>query len=99
MGLSWVIKRPILTEKSMQLAAKKCYCFEVDKKASKGIIAQAVEDVFDVEVIKVRTTMVAGKGRRFGKLRREQKLSNWKKALVEIKKDQKIDIFDVEEKK
>ena len=99
MDLSWVIKRPIMTEKSMRLANDKWYTFEVSKKVSKKKIAQAVQDIFGVDVIKVRTVKMAGKKRRFGKYRRELKLSDWKKALVKVKADQKIDIFEVKEKK
>lgn len=98
MDLSWIIKRPIMTEKSMRLAADKWYSFEVSKKASKKKIAQAVQDIFGVEVIEVRTAKMVGKKRRFGKYRREIKLGDWKKAMVKIKPDQKIDIFEIKEK-
>lgn len=99
MNLYQLIKKPILTEKSMRLAGGKWYCFAVDNKATKKNISSAVEEIYGVDVQGVRTLKMKGKTRRFGKMRREQQLSGWKKAFVKIKPDQKIEIFEEEEKK
>ena len=97
MKITDVLKRPIITEKSFQQAAKGFYAFEVDKKANKNQVKKAVEDQFQVNVISVRTLNYKGKKRRFGRSRKEIETSSFKKALVELKKDQKIDIFETQE--
>ncbi|MCH7951669.1 50S ribosomal protein L23 [Patescibacteria group bacterium] len=94
MKLAYIVKRPIITEKSMAQTAKNQYTFEVDASASKGQIRKAVENAFDVEVIAVRTAKISGKRRRVGKLRREITKPDSKKAIVEVKSGQKIDIFE-----
>jgi len=94
MKLSQVIKEPLITEKSMDLAGKGRYCFVVDKRVNKHQIKQAVEKFFKVNVVKVRTMKVLGKSKRTGKyLRKISKRPDWKKAIVELKKGEKIDIF------
>ncbi|MBL7158967.1 50S ribosomal protein L23 [Candidatus Microgenomates bacterium] len=92
-----VLKRPIITEKSFQEAAKGFYTFEVDRKANKNQIRKAVEDQFEVQVISVKTLNYKGKKRKFGKKKLEVQMPAFKKALVELKKGQKIDIFEVQE--
>ena len=99
MNLFEVIKRPIITEKSMQLVARHWYTFEVDKQASKNSIAQAIQEFFKVDVLKIRTVKIAAKKRRFGKKRLVSLTGASKKALVQIKADQKIDLFEMEGKK
>ena len=86
-----VLRRPIITEKSFQEAAKGFYTFEVDRKANKNQIREAVEKQFKVEVVLVRTLNYKGKKRKFGKKRMEVQTSAFKKALVELKEGQKID--------
>ncbi len=88
------LKKPIITEKSMKAVAMNRYTFEVPRLASKGQIKKAVEDIFSVEVIKVRTIRLARKRRRVGKTRREIRGPIKKKAIVEIKEGQKIDVFE-----
>ncbi|MFQ5454251.1 MAG: 50S ribosomal protein L23 [Candidatus Zixiibacteriota bacterium] len=68
------------------------YVFEVDKKANKHTIKRAVESLFKVKVVKVRTMLMPGKIRRLG--RNEGKTSTWKKAIVRLKKDEVISMFD-----
>lgn len=92
-----VLKRPIITEKSFREAAKGFYTFEVDKRANKNQVKQAVEEQFKVQVVSVRTLNYKGKKRRFGKRRIETQTSAFKKALVKLKEGQKIDIFEVQE--
>lgn len=91
-----VLKRPIITEKSMNETAKNKYTFEVDKKATKGQIRSAVEETFGVEVVAIATTKTPGKKRRVGRMRREVEKPGAKKAFIEIKGGQKIEIFETQ---
>jgi large subunit ribosomal protein L23 len=97
MRFDLVIKKPVISEKSMRLAAIGQFTFVVDKLATKHQIAQVVENHFKVNVVKVATLKVKAKTKRFGKKRQEVKLSDYKKAIVTLKKGQKIDLFDVKE--
>ncbi len=90
-----VIKRPIITEKSTAQASQGKYTFEVDKKAAKGEIKRAVEELFGVKVLGVRTANIRGKEVRVGRRRMLSKRSDWKKAVVTLKEGDKIDIFEV----
>lgn len=94
-NLYQVIKRPIITEKSTAQATQGKYTFEVDKKASKGEIRRAVEELFNVKVLDVKTTNVRGKQVRVGRRRTLSKGSDWKKAVVTLKEGDKIDLFEV----
>ena len=92
-----IIIRPILTEKSYAGIANKVYTFEVAKSASKVDIAKAVEEIFGVQVEKVNTLTVKGhtkvQNTRAG--RTVGKTSDYKKAIVTLKKDSKtIAFFD-----
>ena len=87
-----VIFRPLITEQGMHFAnVRGAYSFEVDRKANKIQIKNAVEKVYGVKVDKVRTSNRQGKprrrGRDFGTTR------SWKKAVVYLKKDYHIDLF------
>jgi len=79
----------------MQDAANGRYTFAVDLAANKPQIANEVAKTFAVKVLSVRTIVVKGKTHRSGKLRLEMKTGSWKKAIVELEKGQKIDLFDV----
>ncbi len=98
MQLDLILKKPIITEKSMQAAKNGKFSFLVDNAANKNHITQAVETLFKVNVVSVSTSAINGKTKRFGKTRRPTKLSDFKKAIVELKKNQKIDLFDIKEK-
>ena len=88
-----IIKRPIITEKSSILREKfNQVVFEVDLKANKREIKEAVEKLFNVKVKKVRTMIVRGKRRRLGFY--EGKRPNWKKAIVTLAPGSKIDFFE-----
>lgn len=93
------LRRPIITEKSLQAATQGFYTFEVDKKATKHQIKKAVEEQFKVKVISVRTLNYKGKKRRVGKKRLEVEMPGFKKALIKLKEGQKIDIFETQEKR
>ena len=89
---SEVIKTPLVSEKTTFLAnAKNSYTFQVDKKADKPQIRAAIEKLYNVKVVDVRTVNVAGKPRktRAG----EKTTAAWKKAIVQLHADHKIDLF------
>ncbi len=91
-----VLRRPIETEKSRYQNAKlHQYVFEVSPLANKPMVKQAVETLFDVEVVKVNiVTLPAKRGRR-GRTRREiVRKPELKKAVVTIRADQSIDLFE-----
>ena len=95
MTIDDILRRPILTEKSVRLAQSGCFTFMVNTKASKKDVTRAVKDQFKVDVVSVKTMIMKGKTRRVGKARTTTKISPWKKAIVQLKKDQKIDLFDI----
>lgn len=77
-----IIIRPIITEESNMALQEGKYTFKVNKKATKVDIANAVEKLFEVKVLKVNTMIVSGKQKRVG--RNVGKTSDWKKAIVTI---------------
>ena len=89
-----IIKRPlILTEKGNILREdNNQYLFEVDRRANKIEIKQAVETLFDVKVLDVRTMVVRGKMRRMG--RSQAKTQNWKKAIVALREGDEIEFYE-----
>lgn len=93
MELYQVLKRPIVTEKSnTQTDALNRYTFEVDVRATKQLVREAVETLFDVEVIDVHTMNVRGKTRRFGRV--QGRTSDWKKAVVTLAAGETISYFE-----
>jgi large subunit ribosomal protein L23 len=87
-----IILRPLLTEKSAQATeAENTYAFEVGSKATKLEIKEAVERLFDVRVSTVRTLVVRGKLKRFG--RHYGKRPNWKKAYVTVEGDAVLNVY------
>lgn len=88
-----ILKRPIITEKSMSKSREGEYAFEVEISANKNQIKKEVEDFFKVTVLSVKTMTMKGKTKRAGRMRKETKASDWKKAIVVLAKDQTIDIF------
>jgi len=88
-----IIKRPIITEKTTKLKQQhNSYVFEVDLNATKSQIKEAIEKLFNVDVISVRTNIIKGKLRRYG--RYEGYKPDWKKAIVRIKQGQSIKQID-----
>lgn len=89
-----IIIRPIITEQSMEDLDIKKYVFEVAKGANKIEIKKAIEEIFDVKVIQVNTTIVPGKKKRMG-AQPAGYTSEWKKAVVKLSKRSKnIEIFE-----
>ena len=92
LDLHQVILRPLVTEKGMHKAERiNQYAFEVNPQADKDAIRQAVEGLFDVKVVKVRTSNRKGKPRRYRF--RYGMTRNWKKALVTLHDEHRIDFF------
>ncbi len=88
-----IIIAPVITEKSMSGIAGKKYTFKVAKDANKYQIADAVKELFKVDVAKVNTVNVRGKAKRMG--RYEGTTASYKKAIVTLKPDSKpIEFFD-----
>jgi large subunit ribosomal protein L23 len=101
-----IIKRPLLTEKGTRLketggsadkeldpeAIKPQLLFEVARDANKVEIRHAVEKLWNVSVVDVRTAIVRGKEKRMGRF--VGKRSNWKKAMVTIAPGQNIEFFE-----
>ena len=87
-----IIKRPIITEQSMESASFKKYTFEVAKTSNKVEIRQAVEAIFNVTVTKVNTLNVKSKPKRMrGAAGRTR---TWKKAMVTLKEGDSIELFN-----
>ena len=93
-----ILIRPIITEKSMLATSHNRYTFEVNRGVSKGQIRKTIEATFGVEVIGITTTKLASKIRRVGRFRKEIKKLAGKKATVELKSGQTIDIFEAQGK-
>ena len=94
MDYTEVIIKPLLSEKGTALSdqAKPQYVFEVHKKANKHLIAQAIKEKFNVIPEKVRVMNVFGKWKR---VRKDYGLTpTVKKALVTLKRGEKIDLFE-----
>ncbi len=88
-----IIKKPIITEQSMENVADKVYVFEVAKGANKIEIRQAIEEVFGVKVAKINTMNVPGKEKRMGV--HSGFRPDWKKAVVRLTEDSKtIEFFE-----
>ena len=87
-----VVIRPLITEQGMHFAnTKGAYSFEVNRKANKTQVKNAIERIYGVKVEKVRTAIRKGKQRRRG--RTIGMTSSWKKAIVYLQPDHHIDLF------
>jgi large subunit ribosomal protein L23 len=88
-----IIKKPLITEKSTrQKEEGNQIAFVVDPKAGKIQIRQAVEKLFKVKVLSVRTMNVVGKKKRLGKFLGRK--SDWKKAIVKLREGDRIEFFE-----
>ena len=86
-----IIKKPVITENSMDQMADRKYTFEVAKDANKIEIKKAVEEIFGVKVEKVTTMRVLGKIKRMGA--NSGKRPDWKKAVVKLTEGSKTIYF------
>ena len=91
MDASQVIIRPVVSEKSYVLATADKYTFRVHPNAHKTQIRQAIESLFDVNVVEVRTMSVKSKPTRRGQTAGRTRA--WKKAIVQVAPGQSIPIF------
>ncbi|EKU93541.1 50S ribosomal protein L23 [Alloiococcus otitis] len=91
-----IIKRPVITEKSMYAMEDKKYTFEVDARATKVQVRKAVEELFDVDVLKVNIVNTARKPKRMGRYNGYTKRK--RKAIVSLtESSNEIDVFGDEE--
>jgi large subunit ribosomal protein L23 len=87
-----VLLRPLVTEKGVHRANRNNqYAFEIHRDATKIDVRKAVESLFEVKVVKVRTQNRKGKNRRFK--HKMGRTADWKRAIVELHSDNRIDFF------
>ncbi len=91
-----IIIKPLITERSILMTKLGLYTFMVDKLARKTNIKNEVEKLFKVNVLAVRTITIPGKLKKVGRQMKKIRIPDAKKAIVRIKKDQKIAEFDVQ---
>ncbi len=93
MNAHQIIRRPLVTEKSsIGREERNLVTFAVEPKASKHQIRRAVEELFNVEVLEVRTMRMPRKSRRVGKF--EGRKPEWKKAIVRLAQEHQIEFFE-----
>ena len=88
---SEILIRPVISEKSYEQIARNQYTFKVHKDAHKTQIRQAVEQLFEVKVVRVNVSKVQAKPKRRGVIKGTRQ--GWKKAIVEVAAGQSIEIF------
>jgi large subunit ribosomal protein L23 len=95
MNIYDILKRPIDTEKARYQGElyEPQYSFEVDRRANKQQVKEAVERIFDVKVLKVRMINVKPKQGRYGR-RVIVRKSGWKKAIVTLAEGERLEIFE-----
>ena len=91
MDPSQVIIRPVVSEKTFVLAEAGKYTFRVHDRAHKTQIRQAIEQLFDVNVVDIRTASVKSKPKRRGHT--SGRTRSWKKAIVQVREGETIPIF------
>ena len=87
-----IVKYPILTEKTIRLIEQNQYSFAVDSKADKTAIKSAMEQLFDVKVISVNTSLLPLRKRRVGKF--IGKKARYKRAIVKLVPEDSITLFE-----
>lgn len=92
MNIHEILIRPLITEKNTLLGTQHKYSFEIDRRANKPLVKEAVEKIFKVNVTAVNVISMKSKARRVGKTM--GKTQPWRKAIVTIKSDQRIEIFE-----
>lgn len=99
MAIATIIKKPIITEKSLADAGMGIFTFEVDKNANKYQIREKIENLYKVHVQKITSANFKGKKRLVGKKRSPVYGPDRKKAWVKLAQSEKIDLFEVGERK
>ena len=93
MDMYKIVKKPLVTEKgTVMLSEGNRVTFKVHLDANKIEIREAVQKIFSVTVLQVNTQVVRGKRKRFGKAMGQTK--SWKKAMVQLREGDKIEIFE-----
>jgi large subunit ribosomal protein L23 len=87
-----ILIKPLITEKAAQLSVHNQYCFAVHRDANKIMVAKAIEAIYNVVPLNVRMLNKRGKTVRSGKTSGTTKA--WKKAIVTLKADDKIQIYE-----
>jgi large subunit ribosomal protein L23 len=87
-----VIVRPVVSEKSYALMADGKYTFRIHDRAHKTQVANAVEEIFGVHVVSVRTSRVRAKPKRRGLHNGTSR--SWKKAIVQLAPGERIELFE-----
>ncbi len=88
-----IVIRPLITEKtSIQKEVNNQITFEVDRRANRVEIKKAIENIFNVNVVGVRTMQVKGKSKQRGRI--VGKRRDWKKAIVTLMPGERIDFFE-----
>ena len=87
-----IVKYPILTEKTIRLIEQNQYSFAVDRKADKTDIKSSIEQLFDVKVISVNTSLLPLRKRRVGKF--IGKKARYKRAIVKLASEETIVLFE-----
>lgn len=94
----YIVIKPVITEKSVRLANENnTYTFVVQTTANKNQISDSVEQLYSVDVVRIRTVVNQKETKRTGKRRTAVTTGKTKKALVTLKKGQSIDLFDISE--
>lgn len=93
-----ILKKPIISEKSTKLAKDGLFTFLVDKQMRKPVIARQIEDQFKVDVVSIKTINLKSKTKMQRGRRGYFIVPGTKKALVQLKKGQKISLFETEVK-
>ncbi len=88
-----IIRKPLVTEKTMKRQEGNVYTFMVEKSANKAVVKHAIEEAFSVKVDRVRTMLMKGKRKRMKNMLMEGKRKDWKKAYVTLKEGQRLDII------
>lgn len=92
----YILKRPVITEKSMQLAnTHNTYTFEVSRLSNKQQIKEAVEELYGVTVLRINTTTRNASSKKTGKRRLSKTVSQTKKAMITLKAGENIELFDI----
>lgn len=92
----YIIKKPVVTEKSLALAnGVGIFTFEVAVNSTKHQIKEAVEGLFSVSVVRIRTVIFKPTPKRTGRRRSQVAQGKVKRALVTLKKGDSIDLFDI----
>lgn len=94
-----ILIKPHITEKTVKLTSRGVFTFLIKKEARKEQIKAVVEKLFNVKVVSVKTIFIKGELKKNLRSNTYYSKNSIKKALVQLKKGQKIDLFDLEESK